>query len=62
MTALYTALLEGETKEKLALMVCGLREALADLLTAVEADHRTKRGDYHYERKRAHAILSKEMA
>ena len=31
MSALYNALLEGETKEKLALMVCELREENARL-------------------------------
>ena len=33
MSALFTALLEGETKESLATMVCGLREEITRLRT-----------------------------
>lgn len=34
-------------------------EALRNLLEVVEGSNRTKRGDYFYERKEAHVILSK---
>lgn len=36
MTALYTTLLESESKESLAAMVCELREQRADLLTTAK--------------------------
>jgi hypothetical protein len=45
MTALYTALLESETKEKLALMVCELREENARLQATLL---QIKRDNQHY--------------